>query len=254
MQKIGLLSSSVDLVWVHTSVEGPELAEKIGSADIPLFVNTVWDVHDFTGPESKEVVPMYDYLVCPSKGMKKNFGKVAEGDNCRVIYNKCPTILARDPKKPIENTVVLTSGLDHKGGVTWRDYTWVQSLVKGQGMRLFIYSGSPAPDLIYSYENLFRYLPLWYMMNALGQYGFGWAGAANDRHTIHDCVTNKFWEYLAAGVPVMTYNSNEMKEIAQGLGVEYGTDKVRENVQNAIGYGKVFLEHDQELLRLMKGE
>jgi hypothetical protein len=36
------------------------------------------------------------------------------------------------------------------------------------------------------------------------------AGAANSRHEIDICVTNKFWEYIAAGIPVVTFNAKEM--------------------------------------------
>lgn len=262
-QKLRMLAPGADVVWVHTSINSVQLA---GDAlrYLPPECVTVWDVHDYSNQEySTTVTAIFDVVVCPSDGMVKRFTSASDGNELDVIrvYNKCPRAFGRvPPKQPVGNSMVLASGIERKGGTVWRDYTWLQEQCRAWGVQLFIYPGSVDAGLIHEYDNVMQMLPLWQMMDALSRYECGWAGAANDKHDIDCCVTNKFWEYLAAGIPPVTFNSMEMTEIAAELGFDVDDSEPFPLPQPAPRYwihaakhdGKVFLEDDDNYKALMR--
>jgi len=269
-QKLQFCGESSDVVWVHTSIGNPDMIDAVREYLPDAFI--VWDVHDFVVDKmTPERIALADVIVCPGKRMAqqiKEKGGTHKGMPVQVIYNKCPRAFGCDGMDAdvVQNSVVLGSGVGVPGGTVWRDYTGAQKLVHDIGMQLFVYSADINPELVQHYTFLLRRLPLWLLIERMACYEIGWAGAANAEHDIDVCVTNKFWEYLAAGIPVMTFKSAEMAEIAQAMhvGVEYkeGTHKGmpvpgsllipdRRNVAAAKKRGLVFLEDDAGYQNLM---
>jgi len=207
------LATGFDAVHVHTTCTNAQLLTHVRQA---TDAKIIWDMHDWT-PEVKpdEVLWACNKVIVPSKGYAKNLEKF--GAEATVVYSMLPKDWFHDIGETRIDAGILESGIEGPKGKTWRDYTEAQKELCHQ---LYIYAGidicvdGPHP-LHAHYENLLLAAPYMGMMKQLSKYAFGYAGAANSRHDINICVTNKFWEYIAAGLPVVTYHATEMAEIVQ---------------------------------------
>lgn len=206
-----------DVVHMHTSLSQLQIVDFVRESGAPC----VWDVHDW----SADVAALADGADCefivPNNGIAAHLGRGA------VVYSKVPAALitpeARaapsQPRNP--ETIVLASHVST--APAWRDYRPIQQRFWDAGLMMWIYP-TDRNQQIGEYDRLMQTLPYVNYLNELTFYGWGYAGAANADHTIHDCVTNKFWEYLAAGIPVITYRSDEMTELAESMGVGVDLD------------------------------
>jgi hypothetical protein len=209
--KLAILGN-VDVIHVHTTCNNAELVSHVTdglSSGIPI----VWDMHDWT-PNADAILPHCNGVIVPSRGYAENLNAKAH-----VVYSMLPKDWIQPARPQRVNAGILESGIEGPDGMVWRDYTEAQ---KKLCHPLYIYAGidlcvDGAHPLNAHYDNLLQVAPYMGMMRQLSKYAFGYAGAANSRHSIHDCVTNKFWEYISAGIPVVTYNSSEMADLMRDL-------------------------------------
>lgn len=185
-----------DVVVVHTTISTHKTASLL---PLPKASRYIWDCHDYidSGAENR-----FDVVTCPSKGMAEKF------KNSIVIYSKVPRSIApRFEHKSRICAAALVASIGN--GQPWSNYEGVEELA---GMPVFIY---PSNNKYSGHENelVMQKLPYLEMLRQLTRFSFGYAGAANKNVSIHDCVTNKFWDYQAAGCVPLTYNSREMTEL-----------------------------------------
>ena len=191
------VASTYDCVVVHTTIDTYNDAFELGHL-LDGSTRLVWDCHDYICAVDKTY---YDAVTCPSAGMAKHFGEKG-----RVVYSKVPESLW-----PTDDS--LREGIVFQGtmgnGEAWSDYS---GLEKRLNDAVYFY---PSADVIEGYERcrIMKRLPYIQLLKALTMYEYGYAGAANKSVSIHDCVTNKFWEYKAAGLEVITWRSDEMTEL-----------------------------------------
>lgn len=189
-----------DTIVVHSTIG---TYPSIAKLELPEAGRLVWDCHDYI---SAEIENKFDAIVCPSEGMTKQFNKPTE-----VIYSKVPLFLA--PRKPTRqrlDAVALVASIGN--GNAWSDYSGIDERL---GKHVFIYPGSDKYEG-HENENVLKNIPFTKLLPALTRYRYGYAGSANDSVTINDCVTNKFWEYLAAGCEVIL--NGRAQEMAELLG------------------------------------
>jgi len=207
------LATGFTAVHVHTTCTNAPLLTHVRSA---VSQKVIWDMHDWT-PEvkPKELLWACDDVIVPSKGYARNLERY--GANAAVVYSMLPRDWFHEIDKTRINAGILESGIEVPSGKTWRDYTEAQQKLTHP---LYIYAATDicidGPHPVHAhYQNLLQVAPYMGMLRQLSKYAFGYAGAANSRHDINICVTNKFWEYIAAGVPVVTYHASEMAELVK---------------------------------------
>lgn len=215
--KATILAQNCDVVHVHTSINSTDLIVRVGLVSTPA--SLVWDIHDWTDDcEQHFTIP--DAIITPSTSMQTHIHAQHDAP-IETIYSKVPKAWIGDCATASHNGCTVLASLVDDESCVWRDYRQAQQLCREAGAPMFIYPAMTQPANLLQYDNMLQQLPCLRLWQQLPQYKWGWAGAANDRHTIHDCVTNKFWEYLACGVPPITWRSNEMTDIMREY---YGWD------------------------------
>jgi len=230
----GTLSSKVfdncagaDIAWIHTSINDRGL---FGAClrDISLQTAMVWDIHDVVDHD-QDMLEKADIVLAPSKAFEKRLQKQAPKAYVKTLYNKCPAAFksTRQVQK-IENSCILASDVEPPvhGSTVWRDYFEIKEDMRKAEIPLFVYPASNPNAINRYYEFIMAPLPVDMLIERMSAYSFGWAGAGNNRHRIDDCVTNKFWEYLAAGIPVATFRSDEMRDLAEEVEVGFDIEKI----------------------------
>lgn len=181
-----------DVVVLHTTCATFNHAK-----DLPLPKANwyVWDCHDYMGKDGQD---RFDKIVCPSVGMTNHL------DNSTTIYSKVPRMMAPIQASDRLDAVILAATIGN--GEKWADYAGLSDRLKKP---VFIF---PSSDKYHGHhlDMVMQNVNYPTLMNHMTKFKYGYAGAANPETTVHDCVTNKFWEYLAAGCKVLTYNSDEM--------------------------------------------
>ena len=197
-----------EVYHVHTSINNGDLVRVVRETVGPD-ARVVWDCNDWQPNKSPKFIQYADCVICPSVRMAEQVRK--HGGRADTVYSMVPGFLFPDdqPKTKIGATI-LVSGIGTEPH--WRDYRQVQEKL---GNRLFIMPG----DLrqVSGYVNLLQPIPWLNMMNQIGQYESAYCGAANDRHRIDDCVTNKFWEAIASGLPLVLWRCDEMSELCESI-------------------------------------
>jgi len=199
--------NSFDVVVFHTTLSTHDdvipLAHFL-SKTINAHTRFIWDCHDFKAYEDDSTAleaSAFHAITTPSQGMAKHF------ENATCIYSKVPESLWPEHSVQFVDAVVFEGTMGN--GEAWADYSALESRL---GRPVFFY---PSGGSVAGHEHcrLMQRLPYRALLSALTGYTAGYAGASREDVTIHDCVTNKFWEYIAAGLHVITYNSDEMTEL-----------------------------------------
>ena len=189
-----------DVVVFHTTISTahetmPRIAPRM-----------IWDCHDYVG----NVYNGFDAVTCPSRGMADKF------DNGCVVYSKVPAMLWPTWSERYIDAVVFQGTMGN--GEAWGDYEGLEARI---GRPVFFY---PSGDVIEGHKRckLMRRVSYAELLSVMSEYAIGYAGASREDVTIDDCVTNKYWEYIAAGLPVMLYNSEEMSQLSLGYSPDRG--------------------------------
>ena len=94
----------------------------------------------------------------------------------------------------------------------------------------------PATNDVVEHGNclVMRRLSYTELLDKLTRFKYGYAGAAPGVENIDDLVTNKFWDYLAAGCKVLTPGAEEMGNLARNWG---NPDMSSELIKMEVAYG-----------------
>ena len=197
------LISAYDVIVVHTTIATHDDAIDIPYAIGPTAKQLVWDCHDFVSTQPRI---LYDAIVVPSKGYADKLGAKAT-----VVYSKVPECLLPEvsgDRMLYHECIALNATLC--ASEPWGNYSDIQSI--NEHCPVYIY---PSGDDISGHEhlNVMRRLPYRQLLQKLTHYPRHWCGSANADVSIHDCVTNKFWECLACESKPLFRNSDEMQEL-----------------------------------------
>jgi hypothetical protein len=167
-------------------------------------------------------------IIVPSPAMvhQFSFAKIP------VMYlpNKAPSRLVFQDTwdQPTEDAIALCADVADNGGRGYRDYTWAQFVCEKSLRPLHVYPTRITHDTLLSYSHVMATLPYPLMLRSMSHHSGGWAGASNDEHDINTCVTNKFWDYLAAGIPPVLYRSKAMRDIIDAMFLPYESHPSKE--------------------------
>ncbi len=205
LQRLG----GFDAYHVHTAIDNSGLI-KLARVSVPD-AQIIWDLNDLNS-DANEYTQYASHIFTPSTSMA---GQLKTDTPKTVIYSMLPQVLfpaiVHQAKRNQAGILALGVGIDTDP--IWRDYRTIAN-----NLGLYILAGNYKPELLTHYNNVLQTLPYTLMMQALTRYAYGYAGSANDRHDINTCVTNKFWEYIAAGIPVVTFKAAEMDSILTKIG------------------------------------
>jgi hypothetical protein len=226
--------------------------------------------------EIKKEFPLLDIVYCARNMMKQDLEDEAEAvmacgkwftpskgfaeelsHHCTGLIDECPHIVIH-PKLPREwmkridlspKRITRRNGVVYEGGfddvTPWRNYLNAVKACSDMGI----------PFTLYSCDNFSgdRYLiaqkymgwraavhgPIDYfsMLNQIKHYEFGWcAGDTTTAYTTGGCVTNKLFECMAAGLPVVVDDESEQHEVVIEMNWPHVT---AENMLEVCGLSKV---------------
>lgn len=236
-----------EVIHVHNEpnwiVRAAAMARDRACPDTPL----VFDAHDLESQrESGEVdqdetpaIHAADAIIVPSRAYKEGVERIYNlpGTPVEVIYSFCSKRDFIDDPLPRVNGVVYegatvcelknftrqTPGYKH-----YRDYvsltkqfTFYEIPFHLYGVRSefklpYLAAGAVVHD-VYSYP---------VMMRQLSRYDWGLCGHIEDHPQWQKAMPNKLFEYLAAGIPVLSINAKEVGELIE----EYEIGMVAENM------------------------
>jgi hypothetical protein len=209
---LGAICDGFDVIHLHTTIT---------NAGWPVGMKTrapiVWDIHDIVPEALPAGLAAVAAVVTPGERMAAQV-RSGTAKPVHAVYSKVPRALWPTWREPIQGTVGLISAVAREP--VYRDYRQVHQMLGG---RLFVLSAKTPCDLADT-MNVLEMVQYQQSLQKLSQFQWGWAGAANDRHRIDECVTNKLWESLACGLPVITWRSDEMTELALRLRVGFEWD------------------------------
>ena len=196
-------------LWVHISITESTLPM---IAALSTCSRYYLDIHDYTDHAAKAARETYPQLIiAPSKRMADQLSACGK---TVCLYSKVPKSYHISPARQLQ-ACSLAAGAEI-GGPVWRDYRQVADWLKET---LFLFPCFVDDPRLPAWFNVMQRLPYSALLPALSRFRYSWCGAANDKHTIHDCVTNKFWNALAVGSCPILYRSDEMEEIARQIGI-----------------------------------
>jgi len=225
-QKLAAICPGMDAVHVHTSLT---------ALDMPAYAlnhhdRVVWDVHDWSA-EVKAAVegigPGVTYIA-PGSKLAATVGATARTTHTHIVASKVPRRYHITPSKQDARTIALNSDIDI--APAWRNYQPVQKMFLEHGFRFDIFPATQSPRMQAHYSRLMQSLNYLSLLQELSQYGWNYVGAANRTVRIDNCVTHKFWESLAVGVPVITWQSAEMRFLALGISVDLAEPEALEKI------------------------
>lgn len=215
----GPVRERYDAVVVHTTIGNSGDAELFAMVHEGTQRWLVWDCHDYVDSSASAG---YDSVVCTCRGM------AGESWLCpsHVVYSKVAGVMWPEWSERCVNACVFQGTLDRS--VMWGDYSGLDV-----GMPLFVY---PSGDDVSGFEHmhLMRRVSYLDMLRRLSMYECGYAGASQPGVVLDRVVTNKYWEYIAAGIPVMLGGEcAEMSVLSAmyGLGVAHGSrEQIRKHI------------------------
>jgi hypothetical protein len=129
----------------------------------------------------------------------------------------------------VEDVGQRRDGIVYEGGVRdsdnvshfqYRNMEPIIYAMASQGLQLNVYC-KLGPETISRFTKagakVHDGMPFQLLLRELCQYKWGWTGFNNDppKKHIQYVMTNKFFEYMAAGTPVLTYMTEEQNEIVE---------------------------------------
>lgn len=229
--KLAFFEQTHDVIHVMSSLINSRLPQEIRK----LLPNKtiVWDLHDWE--ETKDLqksIECVDGIIVPSSGIAK---RLPTDKPHAVVYSMTPKVLVPEeflsPDRRID-AIVLSSGIHPltPGNAIWRQYVEAQVKLKWP---MFIYPQTDDNILPKTYFNIMHTIQLPLLLRRIGIFMLGYAGAANSMHTLEEEVSNKFWEYISAGVPVLTYRSSEMTKLALKHGIGFEVEDLEAPIHRA---------------------
>ena len=255
----------IDIIHVHNEPDWMAHICKQYRPDIPL----VFDTHDLFSvrlhvrtPDEELAFQKADAFIHPSRGYMEHclewHKDKGVGNRPNEVVYSCVNdeYVIHDPLPRID-MLVYEGGLripepekdmpdEHKYH-TYRDYRRCFWWLGRHGHPVMVFSGNP--DIIEEYikTGAFMLPPMEYsaFMQQLSRFTWGLAGGPRPHPQWDTAMPHKLFEYLAAGVPVLTFNAKEVQEFVKQHGVGIALDdwrQIPEVYKEAEKYRKVVRE------------
>ena len=228
-----------DLIHVHNEPSWIATVAKQARPDIPVIL----DCHDLNSARfgkhneiEDAAIKTCDGFITPSYGYKQHIKKFYKC--CKpveVIYSMCNEDFYFD-RQP--NRVPSVPGVVYEGGITaddrhphpYRDYRQLTNVLLELGIPFHIYGANDTWNATYQHLGAYMYptLPYNEMLRSLSRYDWGFVGPGVPHRAFDWCMPNKLFEYLAAGIPVIVWKSDEAAEWVKERGVGVVIDDLNE--------------------------
>lgn len=256
-----------DIIHCHNEPSWIGTAAKEARPDMPV----IMDCHDLNSArfrtandiELKMVITM-DGFITPSKGYKQHL-KDFYGSNkpALVLYSMVNEFLQYWKQPPCN--VPSVAGIVYEGGLTandeaphsYRDYRPVVKKMVEMRIPFHIYGANNHWDSIYQNLGAYTYplMPYHILLNSLRRYDWGFVGPGIPHPAFEWCMPNKLFEYLAAGIPVIVWESAEAAQFVEDRHIGWvvrDLDEIRD-VMLALD-PNVYTEHLPDLNMTMESQ
>ena len=227
--------SKYSLVHVHNEPDYLGVEMKKAFPSFPL----VFDCHDSDSvrwgkmsEDEKYIYSNCDSFVFPSKGYAKYAIDMHDvpPERCAVIYSQVnQSLLLKDPEPFIGGCVVVGGALADAAGkdvrnieaARRRDYREMGRFLKEHNIPFSVYSSHAISKASYEEAGVDFHPPVLYgsMFQAISKYAWGIVG--NGVQCLQRTIgfSNKIWEYLSAGIPVLVIGADEMGRFVEEQGI-----------------------------------
>ena len=185
----------------------------LDSTDKPV----VADIHDFDSivnmryiPIEKEILQRAAKVIFPTKeyiGWAEDIYDTPDMEKkALVLYSYCSKAMLpklRVLPSPAYNEVVYEGGID-----SYRSL----SCFKKVNIYTNVLGFSPEATLKYQGSSLHIQLEYSKLIQKLSEYAWGLTGSCYDNYNIRVAMPNKLFEYIAAGIPIISYMTDEVSK------------------------------------------
>ena len=215
---------------LHDIVTMLQILAKSGES---VMAKTVVHCNDFSPvfqtPSNAHILSQCKGIIVPSPAMVQQFAFA--GVPVMYLPSKAPLrLVIKDIDDiPFEDAIALCADVADNNGETYRDYKWAQFACEMNLRPMHVYPTRINHRVMETYHHLMATLPYPLMLQSMSKHAGGWAGASNNTHDINTCVTNKFWDYLAAGIPPILYRSKTMRDMMDAMFLPYESHPSQES-------------------------
>ena len=222
----------VDIIHVHNEPDWLGHVCKSQRPDLPV----VFDAHDLFSVRIGEKTPdedmsfkLCDAFVYPSQRYLNHSLKCHAIENRPniVIYSMVNQEFLCDAPLPRVNALVYEGGLRIKEREedvpeefqyhTYRDYRQLFFNLSKVNIPVFAFCANPDVVDEYIKTGAMLYPPVEYnyLIQSLSRFSWGLAGGPRPHPQWDAAMPNKLFEYLAAGIPIITLNASEVSEFVE---------------------------------------
>lgn len=225
---LGNCDPSETVVHVHNEPSWPGWFAKAHLMSNGCETPVVFDCHDLNAMRfgvsevhESESIANVDAVVTPSKayaeGVRMFFG-VDAGKPVETVYSAMPAAWC------MSETFPYVGGCCYEGGVSsaegsYSDYRDIAEHLQKNGVPLYVYSArSHEARNYYDFGTIFQEkVPYQNLLQSLGRHKWGLCGPGSmDKSTQWDrAMPNKLFEYLACGLPILTWGASEVAEFVR---------------------------------------
>lgn len=225
----------IDLIHVHNEPDWFGHICKQARPDLPV----VFDAHDLFSvrigksvPDETKSFQMCDAFVYPSRYyMEHSIELHRVGDKPNLLLYSMPNsdFIVHNPL-PRMDSLCYEGGIRIKEGDevpeehkyhAYRDYREVFKWLTNQGIPLMVFSANPDVLEQYMPTGAFMLPPMEYtaLLRNLSRFSWGLAGGPIKHKQWDTAMPHKLFEYLISGIPVITFNAQEVKEFVEEHGI-----------------------------------
>jgi glycosyltransferase involved in cell wall biosynthesis len=207
----------------------------------------IFDIHDWTSLRGVEdpvpfelegerfALEYADGFCVPSKGYLKKIRSLTKKPT-GLVYSMVPGFLFPQPQGIKNPGLVFEGGVKGKGDLrynyAYRNWAqFAQDTVKmlKEEVDFFFYTANGGEDFEeYKHDRIKISPPLVYddLLRMLSTHSLGLVGSPFPVSEFNDAMPNKLFEYVAAGIPCMVFNSPEAKDYVERQGIGCGIQDV----------------------------
>jgi len=203
-------NSDASIIHIHNEPNWPVEVAKRAAGDRPVILN----VHDLSSarpfgefdPYEESSFKYADALIFVTHEQRQQAIKYGFDIDkpYRVIGNYTSSRFFMDSTPlPHVGGLVYEGGIDERGASDrWRDQSPVADVMESAGLTLNIYSDR---NVSYGTQHPVEVnFPI--LLHRLAQYDWGWCGVSEANDAWEGAIPNKFFDYMAAGIPVIAMN------------------------------------------------
>jgi glycosyltransferase involved in cell wall biosynthesis len=249
------IKDNYDIIHIHNE-PNVLVTEALVLVDKPV----VFDAHDLNllrvpACQEDEIISILycDGMLNVSKGIDDYIRKVYRMDKfdipSEVVYSWCPEEYFIKDIGQTRNGIVYEGGVKGSYGVAYFGYRNIEPIAyrltkEGFSFDIFCELDDKVAGRFTAMGcNMRGSVQYFDLLHELSKFKWGWAGFNNDpvKKHIQYVATNKFFEYIAAGTPILTYMTEEQNEFIKKYEIGVVVDKLKD-------VGRLVREADWEKL------